>query len=87
MHMSDDRIARRNVFVLVAAQAVLGAQMPIIFTIAGLAGQGLAPNPCWATLPISAAVAGSMLTAAPISAFMARHGRRAGFILGAAGGA
>jgi len=82
-----DALARRNVFVLVAAQAILGAQMPMIFTIAGLAGQGLAPNPCWATLPITAAVIGSMLTATPISAFMARHGRRAGFVVGAAGGA
>lgn len=82
-----DALARRNVYVLVAAQAILGAQMPMIFTIAGLAGQGLAPNPCWATLPITAAVVGSMLTATPISGFMARYGRRAGFVAGAAGGA
>lgn len=82
-----DALARRNVYVLVAAQAILGAQMPMIFTIAGLAGQGLAPNPCWATLPITAAVIGSMLTATPISAFMARYGRRAGFVVGAGGGA
>jgi len=85
--MPQDRLARRNVLVLVAAQAVLGAQLPMIFTIAGLAGQSLAPNPCWATLPISAMVIGSMLTATPISAFMARFGRRAGFVAGAAGGA
>ena len=84
---TDDTLARRNVFVLVAAQAVLGAQMPAIFTIAGLVGQSLAPNPCWATLPISLMVIGSMLTATPISAFMARYGRRAGFIVGTAGGA
>ena len=82
-----DRLAKRNVLVLVAAQAILGAQMPMIFTIAGLAGQGLAPNACWATLPITCAVIGSMLTATPISAFMQRHGRRAGFVLGAVGGA
>ena len=82
-----DALARRNVYVLVAAQAILGAQMPMIFTIAGLAGQGLASNPCWATLPITAAVIGSMLTATPISAFMARYGRRAGFVVGAGGGA
>ena len=69
---TDDTLARRNVFVLVAAQAVLGAQMPAIFTIAGLVGQSLAPNPCWATLPISLMVIGSMLTATPISAVMAR---------------
>ncbi|MCC0079010.1 MAG: MFS transporter [Rhodobacter sp.] len=82
----DDRRAKRNVMVLVAAQAILGAQMPMIFTTAGLAGQSLAPNPCWATLPISAAVLGSMLSATPMSAFMQRRGRRAGFILGSAAG-
>ncbi len=87
MTQNTDALARRNVFVLVAAQAVLGAQMPMIFTIAGLAGKQLAPNVCLATLPISALVIGSMLTATPISAFMTRYGRRAGFVLGAAGGA
>lgn len=81
-----DSTARRNVLVLVAAQAILGAQMPMIFTVAGLAGQSLAPNVCWATLPITAAVIGSMLTATPISTFMQRHGRRAGFAVGALGG-
>ena len=84
---ADDARARRNVWVLVAAQAVLGAQMPMIFTIAGLAGLTLAPNPCYATMPISMAVLGSMLTANPISALMQRYGRRAGFVAGAVGGA
>lgn len=84
---ASDSLARRNVLVLVAAQAILGAQMPMIFTIAGLAGQSLAPNACWATLPISFTVIGSMLTATPISALMQRHGRRAGFVLGALAGA
>lgn len=81
-----DARARRNVWVLVAAQAILGAQMPMIFTIAGLAGQSLATNVCWATLPISATVIGSMLTATPLSALMQRYGRRAGFVVGALGG-
>ncbi len=85
--MSTDTLAKRNVLVLVAAQAILGAQLPMIFTIAGLAGASLAPNPCWATLPITMTVIGSMLTATPISALMQRHGRRAGFFLGAVGGA
>lgn len=83
--MSDAR-AKRNVLVLVAAQAILGAQMPMIFTIGGLAGQTLASNICWATLPISMIVLGSMLTATPLSAFMQRYGRRAGFVLTASGG-
>jgi MFS family permease len=85
--MTADSAARRNVLVLVAAQAVLGAQLPMIFTIAGLAGSSLAPNVCWATLPITLMVIGSMLTATPLSMLMQRFGRRAGFFFGAAGGA
>jgi MFS family permease len=85
--MTTDNTARRNVLVLVAAQAVLGAQLPMIFTIAGLAGSSLAPNVCWATLPITMMVIGSMLTATPLSMLMQRFGRRVGFFFGAAGGA
>ena len=82
-----DTRAKRNVAVLVAAQAILGAQMPMIFTIGGLAGQSLASNVCFATLPISLIVLGSMLSATPLSWFMQRYGRRAGFFVGALGGA
>ncbi|WP_299023623.1 MFS transporter [uncultured Sulfitobacter sp.] len=85
--MIDDTRAKRNVAVLVAAQAILGAQMPMIFLVGGLAGQSLATNICFATLPISMIVLGSMLSATPVSAIMQRYGRRAGFFLGAAGGA
>ncbi|MCE8554858.1 MFS transporter [Ruegeria pomeroyi] len=85
-HTNDSR-AKRNVAVLVAAQAILGAQMPMIFTIGGLAGQSLASNVCLATLPISLIVLGSMLSATPISAIMQKWGRRAGFLLGALAGA
>lgn len=87
MMKETDAIARRNVAVLVAAQAIMGGQIPMIFTFGGLAGKSLASNPCLATLPISMIVLGSMLTATPLSAFMQRYGRRAGFALGALGGA
>ena len=80
-------VAYRNVTVLVAAQATLGAQLPIHFTLGGLSGQMLAPDPCWATLPISMTVIGSMLTAPVMSGIMQRYGRRPGFVIGAAGGA
>jgi MFS family permease len=79
--------ARRNVAVLVLAQAILGSQMSMIFIVGGLAGQQLAPNPCWATLPLSLIILGSLLTAQPLSAFMQRHGRRAGFMLATLAGA
>ena len=87
--MSDvdiSRITRRNVFVLACSNAVLGAQLPMIFTIGGLAGQTLAPNVCFATLPISMIVLGSMLAATPISSIMQKYGRVPGFFLGAASG-
>lgn len=78
---------RRTVLVLILAQAVLGSQMPMLFTIAGLAGQSLASNICFATMPISMVVIGSMCAATPISSVMQRYGRRAGFWIGTAGGA
>jgi MFS family permease len=86
MTASDSR-ARRNVMVLVIAQALLGAQMPMIFVLGGLAGQSLASNPCWGTLPISLIVFGSMTTAPWMSQVMQKWGRRVGFYCGITGGA
>jgi MFS family permease len=83
----SDARARRNVWVLVLAQAFLGSQMAMIFVVGGLAGQSLASNICFATLPISLIVIGSMLSATPLSAIMQRYGRRAGFMVGAMAGA
>lgn len=83
----DDSVAKRNVAVLVACQAILGAQMPMLFVIGGLAGGMLAGNLCFATLPISLIVFGSMTTAPWISPFMQKYGRKAGFALGAMAGA
>ncbi|MEM7753789.1 MAG: MFS transporter [Pseudomonadota bacterium] len=87
MDVASPTLQRRNLAVLIAAQAFLGAQMPLIFTIGGLAGQQLAPHPCFATLPIALIVLGSMLTATPLSSFMQKYGRQAGFFMGAMGGA
>ncbi len=87
MTLIDDTRARRNVAVLVAAQAILGSQMPMIFVVGGLAGGMLAANPCFATLPISLIVFGSMTTAPWLSPLMQRRGRRFGFFIGAIGGA
>ncbi len=83
----DDRAAKRNVFVLILAQAFLGAQMPMIFVIGGLAGLMIAPSPALATIPISLIVFGSMTTAPWLSAVMQRYGRKTGFIVGALAGA
>ncbi len=76
-------VAKRNVILLVLAQSFLGAQMPIFFTLSGLAGLSMASNACFATLPITMIVLGNVVAATPLSAFMHRFGRRIGFITGA----
>ncbi|MFO1207647.1 MAG: MFS transporter [Amaricoccus sp.] len=78
--------ARRNLRVLVAAQVVLGSQLPVTFILGGLAGQLLSPSKCLATLPITMILAGSMLSAPLLSGLMQRRGRTLGFVLGAVGG-
>lgn len=83
----DDRRARRNVAVLVFAQAVLGSQLAIHIILGGLAGAALADDRSLATLPISVVVLVSMFTAPAASLLMGRYGRRAGFLLGALAGA
>ncbi|MBL4751158.1 MAG: MFS transporter [Amylibacter sp.] len=83
----SDAITKRNVTILVIAQAFLGAQMPIMFVIGGLAGQSLAPNVLWATMPISMIVFGSMTTAPWLSHVMQRYGRKSGFLIGTLAGA
>lgn len=84
--ITDDRRAKRNVAILIAAQALLGSQITMIFVIGGLAGQMLAPNPCLATLPISLIVFGTMTTAPWLSRVMQARGRVTGFITGSMGG-
>ncbi len=79
-------MAKRNLAVLIAAQAILGSQMAISFILGGLAGQYLSPNPCLATLPISLIILGSMLSAPVMATVMQKYGRRAGFMLGVVAG-
>ena len=86
MSIFSDPRARRNIITLVLAQALIGAQMPMIFTMGGLAGQSLAENPCLATLPISLIMFGSMLAANPLASLMHRYGRQTGFWIGVACG-
>ncbi|CAA6819135.1 MAG: MFS transporter, partial [uncultured Thiotrichaceae bacterium] len=85
--MVDDKVAKRNVVVLVLGQMFLGAQMPILIIVGGLAGAFLADNKALATLPISIMMLMTMLMAGPVSLFMGRYGRKAGFLTGAAAGA
>ena len=58
--VTSDVVAKRNVIVFTIAQAIMGSQMPMIFILGGLAGQSLAENICFATMPISMIVFGRL---------------------------
>ena len=66
----DDARAKRSVFILIWAQSILGAQMPVHFILGGLAGKMLAPDPSLATLPISMTVLVTMFAAPVMSMIM-----------------
>ncbi|HSB48538.1 MAG TPA: MFS transporter, partial [Burkholderiales bacterium] len=77
-------VAKRNVAVLAVCQGLLLVNNSVLITVNALAGFALAPDKALATLPVTLYFVGSALTTIPLSFMMKRHGRRAGFTLGAA---
>ncbi len=75
--------SRRPVLILAAAQALFQTGAVIVMTVGALAGLQAAASPRWATLPIATMFLGTALATFPASLWMARVGRRAGFICGA----
>ncbi|MEO4048267.1 MFS transporter [Pseudomonas sp. CAU 1711] len=71
---------------LFLAQALFWSCALIGVTLTSLVGLQLAPSNSLATLPLALLVLGYLLAAQPLSAFMQRHGRRAGLVLGATAG-
>src|SRR5262245_167519 len=82
-----DRHMHRQVFILASAQALFQTASVLVMTVGGLAGAQIASSPQWATLPIATMFLGTAITTFPASAWMAKHGRLAGFVLGALVGA
>ncbi|MFC4348125.1 MFS transporter [Kordiimonas lipolytica] len=74
----------RNVILLALAQACFLATSMTMVTFAGLAGIAAAPDPKYATLPVTLSIVSTALTTAPMSIIMQRTSRRFGFRLGAA---
>ncbi|MBO1041475.1 MFS transporter [Brucella pituitosa] len=81
--MTDQTIARRNIFVLTAAQALGAASPPIIISLGGLVGQQLSSDPALVTLPVSLFSLGLALGTLPAAFIMRAFGRRNGYLLGA----
>jgi len=76
----------RQVLLLASAQALFQTASVLVMTIGGLAGATLAPSPEWATAPIASMFLGTAIATIPASMWMARIGRRIGFLAGAAFG-
>jgi MFS family permease len=75
--------ARKNVAVLAVCQGLLLVNNSVLITVNALVGHALAADKALATLPVTAYFVGSALTTLPLSFLMKRHGRRAGFTVGA----
>lgn len=73
----------RQVLILATAQAIFQTASTLVMTIGGLAGAKLASSPALATLPIATMFLGTAAVTFPASMWMARVGRRPGFVLGA----
>ncbi|MDI4656989.1 MFS transporter [Xanthobacter autotrophicus] len=73
----------RQVALLSAAQALFQTASVMVMTVAGLAGAAITPAPELATLPVAAMFLGTAIGIAPASLWMARVGRRIGFVAGA----
>jgi predicted MFS family arabinose efflux permease len=71
----------RNLVLILLTNIVLGAPMPMLIILGGLAGARLAPLPVLITLPVSVQLLSGILFATPLSIHMGRKGRRAGFLL------
>ncbi|MBX3523151.1 MAG: MFS transporter [Xanthobacteraceae bacterium] len=82
VNSQDENVARRNIFVLTAAQALGAASPPIIVSLGGLVGQSLAPTPTLATLPVSVYNLGLAIGTLPAAYFMRHLGRRRAYLLG-----
>jgi MFS family permease len=75
--------AKRNILFLAISQALYSCCVITVFATAGLVGLMLAPNPGWATLPVTTFVFGSAISVIPASLLMQRFGRVPIFVLGA----
>lgn len=73
---------RKNVSLLALCQALFMTGNTVLFTVAALIGQSLAPEKALTTLPLALLQLANMLATIPASLLMERVGRRLGFMVG-----
>jgi len=74
--------ARKNVSLLALCQALFMTGNTVLFTVAALVGQSLAPEKALTTLPLALLQLANMLATIPASLLMGKVGRRLGFMVG-----
>jgi MFS family permease len=84
--MSSQSADQRAVWRLMVAQALAGANSTVIYATGSVIGEGLAPTPGLATLPISILVVGMATSTLPAGMIAERFGRRPVFLMGNACG-
>jgi len=77
------RSMHTQVLLLASAQALFQTTSVLVMTVGGLAGGQIASRPELATMPIAAMFLGTAVATFPASMWMARVGRRTGFVAGA----
>jgi MFS family permease len=84
-------MASKDIVVLAIGQALTGTVTSLLTSVSSLSGSYLAPVPSLSTLPVTAAVLGTLLMIYPAAELMGRLGRRGGFmfkaVIGIIGGA
>ncbi|WP_369407885.1 MFS transporter [Roseomonas rosulenta] len=82
---TDSARMKRNVWLLFCCQALMGASMIGQVAMGALIGHSLAEDKSLATLPMALQMLATMCASIPAGIVFARFGRRAGFMMGAAG--
>ncbi len=73
---------KRNVFLLAVCQMLFGSGRTLMIVTVPVIAYTFAAEKALATLPTALVIVGSAITTFPASIYMARAGRKAGFILG-----
>jgi MFS family permease len=87
MVLRDVQPVHRQILRLATAHALFQTASTLVITVGALAGGQIAPAPYLATAPIASMFLGTVLAMVPASLWMARSGRRTGFVAGALLGA
>lgn len=77
-------LVQRNIFLLAVSQALVLSSTTMSMAVGAIVGKALAPSAALATVPVALMLVGTALFSVPAGRLMQRHGRRVGFMTGAA---